>query len=208
MKYNGFKLAKERSRRYPAQIITDADHADDIALLANTPAQAWNLLHSLERTAAGIGLHVNADMCFNQIGDISILNGTSLKLVDKFIYRGSSVLSTETNIKTRLAKAWSAIDILSVMWKSDQADEIKQSIFQSALVSILLYWYTTWTLTKLWRKNLTAITQECCEQYWTIPRSNTRQSSSCTATYHPSRKLSKLDEPDMRYTAREVMTNS
>ena len=29
MKYNGFKLAKERSRRYPAQTITDADYADD-----------------------------------------------------------------------------------------------------------------------------------------------------------------------------------
>ena len=39
MKENGFKLAKERGRRYPAQTITDADYADDIALLANTPAQ-------------------------------------------------------------------------------------------------------------------------------------------------------------------------
>ena len=37
MKDNGFKLTKERSRRYPAQTITDADYADDIALLANTP---------------------------------------------------------------------------------------------------------------------------------------------------------------------------
>ena len=36
MKDNGFKLAKERSRRYPAQTITD--YADDIALLRNTPA--------------------------------------------------------------------------------------------------------------------------------------------------------------------------
>ena len=27
-------------------------------------------------------------------------------------------------------------------------------------------------------------------------------------TYYPSRKLSKLDEPDMRNTAREVRTNS
>ena len=33
------------------------------------------------------------------------------------------------------------------------------------------------------------------------------QNSSCTATYHPSRKLSKLDEPDMRDTAGEVGTN-
>ena len=40
IKENGFKLTKERSRRYPAKIITDADYTDDIALLANAPAQA------------------------------------------------------------------------------------------------------------------------------------------------------------------------
>ena len=55
MKDNGFKLTKERSRRYPAQTITDSDYADDIALLANTLAQAETLLHSLERAATGIG---------------------------------------------------------------------------------------------------------------------------------------------------------
>ena len=53
MKDNGFKLAKERSGRYPAQTTTDADFVDDIVLLANTPAQAESLLHSLERAAAG-----------------------------------------------------------------------------------------------------------------------------------------------------------
>ena len=92
---NGFELRQKRSRRYPAKTITDADYADDIALLANTPNQAETLLHSLERAAAGIGLHVNAHkteyMCFNQPGDISTLEGTSLKLVDKFTYLGSSV---------------------------------------------------------------------------------------------------------------------
>ena len=36
MKYNSFKLTKERSRRYPAQTITDADYTNDIALLAKT----------------------------------------------------------------------------------------------------------------------------------------------------------------------------
>ena len=105
MKGNGFKLIKERSRRYPAQTIMDAD----IALLANTPAKTETLLHSLEREAAGIGLHVNAHkteyMCFNQRSEISTLNGSPLKLVDKFTYLGSSVPSTETDINTRLAKA-------------------------------------------------------------------------------------------------------
>ena len=74
MKENSFKLTKERSRSYSAQTITDADNADDIALLANAPALAETILHSLERAAEGIGLHVNAHkteyMCFNQRGDI------------------------------------------------------------------------------------------------------------------------------------------
>ena len=121
-------------------------------LLANTPAQAETLLHSLERAAAGIGLHVNAHkteyMCFNQTGDISTLNGSSLKLVDKFTYLGSSVLSTETDINTRLPKAETAIDRLSVIWKSDQTDKMKRSFFQAAVMSILLYGCTSWTLTK------------------------------------------------------------
>ena len=90
MKENSFKLAKERSRRYPAQTIMDADYANDIALLTNSPAQAEFLLHSLEQEAGGIGLHVNVDqteyICFNQRDDIS-----TLKLVDKFIYLGSSI---------------------------------------------------------------------------------------------------------------------
>ena len=56
MKDNGFKLREERSRRCPAQTIMDADYDDDIALLANTPAQVKTLLHCQERAAAGIGL--------------------------------------------------------------------------------------------------------------------------------------------------------
>ena len=60
IKENSFELTKKRSRRYPAKTITDADYANDIAILANAPAQAETLLYSLERAAEGIGLHVNA----------------------------------------------------------------------------------------------------------------------------------------------------
>ena len=118
----GFKLTKERSRRYLAQTIADADYADDIALLANTSAQAETLLLSLELEATGIGLHVNAHqteyMWFNQRGDSSTLNGSSLKLVDKFTYQESLISSTERDINTRLV--WAVIDRRSVIWKSDQ----------------------------------------------------------------------------------------
>ena len=128
MKGNGVKLAKERSRRYPEQTITDAEYADDISLLANTPAQSESLVYCLERAGGGIGLHVNAYKaeytCFNQRNDISTLKSEPLKLVDKVTYQGSSVSSTENDINTRLAKGWSANDRLSVMWKSDLTDKI------------------------------------------------------------------------------------
>ena len=144
---NGFELTKKRSRRYPTKIITGANYADDIALLANTPDQAETLLHSLERAAAGIGLHVNAHkteyICYNQTGDICTPNGTSLKLVDKFTYPGSSVTSNEKDIDTRLMKAWAAIDRLLIIWKSDLTDKMKRSFFHAAVVSILLYGCTT-----------------------------------------------------------------
>ena len=114
--------------------------------------------NSLERAAAGIGLHVNAHkteyMCFNQAGDISTLEGTSLKLVDKFTYLGSSVLSTEKDIDTQLTKAWTAVDELSIIVKSNLTDKMKRNFFQAAVVSILLYGCTTWTLTKRLEKKL------------------------------------------------------
>ena len=131
MKENVFKLAKERIRRNSAQTITDVDYADDIALLANISAQAETLVHILEWIAGGIGLHINAGkseyMYFNQRVDISTENASSLKLVNKFIYLGSSVSSTKKDIHTRLAKAWTAFGRLSVIWKSDLTVKIKRS---------------------------------------------------------------------------------
>ena len=93
-------------------------------------------------------------MCYNQTGDISTLEGTPLKLVHKFTYLGSSVESTEKNIETRLTKAWTAINRLSIIWKSDLTDKMKRSFFQAAVTSILLYGCTTWTLTKRLEKKL------------------------------------------------------
>ena len=93
-------------------------------------------------------------ICYNQTGDISTLDRTSLKLVDKFTYLGSSVLSTKKDIDTRLMKAWTAIDRLSIIWKSDLTDKMKRSFFQAVVISILIYGCTTWTLTKWLKKKL------------------------------------------------------
>ena len=90
----------------------------------------------------------------NQTGDISTLNGSTLRLVDEFTYLKSSVPSTETDINRRLAKAWTAISRVPVIRKSGLTAKMKRSFFQAAIVSILLYGCTAWTLTKQMEKRL------------------------------------------------------
>ena len=126
-------------------------------------------------------------MCFNQTGNISTLNGSSLKLVAKFTYLGSSVSSTKTDIDMQLAKACTAINRLLVIRKSDLTDKIKHSFFQAAVVTILLYGHITWTLTKRMEKKL---------------------DSNYTIMLREILNKSKLDEPDMRDTAEKVGTIS
>ena len=120
IKDSGFKQTKKRNRSYTAQTITDVDYADDIALLANTPARAETQLHSIERAAAGIGLHFNADkttyVCFNKRGSASSLNNSSLKLVEK-----EAEFHQPRQIST--CDGWEANNRLSVIWKSDQTDK-------------------------------------------------------------------------------------
>ena len=137
------------------------DYANDIVLLTNATTQGETLLQSLEWAVGGIGLHVNTDkmeyVCFNQRGDILILKGGPLKLVDKFTYLGSSVSSTKTDINTRLEKAWTAIDRLSIIWKSNLTDKIKQFFFQSSGCVDTAIWMhymgANWTYgEKAWRQ--------------------------------------------------------
>ena len=58
------------------------------------------------------------------------------------------------DIITRLAKTWTDIDRLSVIWMSEKTDKMKRIFFKAAVVSILLYGCTTWTLTKRMAKKL------------------------------------------------------
>ena len=105
----GLTLELARSRRFHTKKITDADYADDVALLPDNSYNAQKLLHILEKSAAFIGLHVNATkteyMCYNQDSTIETLNKTILKKTDDFVYLGSNIASTEKDVLIRISKA-------------------------------------------------------------------------------------------------------
>ena len=114
-----------------------------------------------------------------------------------------SILRLVKDIDTRLTKAWTAIDRLSIIWKSDLTDKMKHSFFQAAVVSMLQYGCTTWTLTKRLKKldgNYTRMLRAILNKSW---------------WQHPTRHQLyghlppiKLDKPDTRDTAGEAGTNS
>ena len=84
---------KGRNKRYLAE--TEAVFIDYLPLIANTFAQGEKLLRSLQQGRKGIGLDMKSDKtnaCFNQ-NISSSLNDKPLKLVDQFIYLGSSISS-------------------------------------------------------------------------------------------------------------------
>ena len=77
-------------------------------------------------------------------GDLLTLNGSKLDPVKDFLYLGSWVDSSQRDISTRIAKAWSALSKINTIWKSPMNNNLKIQLFET----VLLYGSNTWTLRK------------------------------------------------------------
>ena len=111
---HGFTMTPARSRRYPAEMVTDADFADDLALLSNTIDEAQQMLTSLEEAAGAVGLIMNESktkhMSINlaseeQQATLTSSSGNTIEKVDDFTYLGSWIVSSEYDFTIRKAKA-------------------------------------------------------------------------------------------------------
>ena len=49
--------------------------------------------------------------------------------MNQFLYLGSNISSTESDVNVRLTNVWNAIDGLSIIGKSDLSDKIKRDFF-------------------------------------------------------------------------------
>ena len=64
IKENGFKLTKQRSRRYPAKTITDADYADDIAQMHPPKPKPYYIVWNEPLQAlAFMSMHTKQNIC-------------------------------------------------------------------------------------------------------------------------------------------------
>ena len=65
------------------------------------------------------------------------------ELVNQFIYLGSNISFTKSDVNILIGKAMTTCVLLISIWKSDLSDKIKWEFFQAVTVSVQLYGCTT-----------------------------------------------------------------
>ena len=141
MKENGSTLKKARSRWYLTETIMDAGYADNIALLTNLSCIVW----SRQQVALAF-MWMQTKWSTHVITKKETSPLKMLVLWNQWTSSCNSEAAShllELTINMRLIKAWTAINRLSIIWKSDLSDKIKCNFFQSVVVSILPYGCTT-----------------------------------------------------------------
>ena len=78
-------------------------------------------------------------------GNITSLNGDNIEKVEDFVYLGSKIRATESDIVARKAKAWAACYKLKQICKPALRKAIRVRLL---IGSVLLYGSETWTMTK------------------------------------------------------------
>ena len=156
---DGLTLKRRRSRRAPPELLPDLAFADDIALMEDTINKAEAFLHKVEIATQTIGLFLNASktkvMHLNPTANniIRSLNGDEIEKVDDFLYLGGYT-NTTRDIKSRITKAWGALNSLTRIWCSRIKTSTKIRIFKSTVEPIFLYGCESWSMTKCLTKKV------------------------------------------------------
>jgi hypothetical protein len=149
----------------------DLDYADDGALLPSDRASTAALLQRFDDEARNLGLHVSwAKTKIQNIGSGGALPALSVgtntvESVNDFIYLGSKISSdgrSTPEVMRRIALAASAMNQLGRVWKqSHLLLTTKLRLYESCVLSILLYCSETWTLLKADIDRLQAFHMRC-----------------------------------------------
>jgi len=111
-------------------------------------------------------------MRFNQEGTMQTVKGETVKQVTSFVYLGSEVADSESDINIRIGKAWTALNKMKTIWESRLSNELKRQFFRATVESVLLYRSVTWSFTKHFEQRLVVRTWGCYEQYFVAGTSN------------------------------------
>ena len=150
--------------------LEDLDYADDIVLLSQSWNDAQEKMDRLANYAERTGLKINTDKtesmrinCSNPV--LFTIWTDGIKEVDKFTYLGGLVTKwggADEDMLSRIGKARYAYHNLKSVWNSSQyRRRTKIKIFETNVLSVLLYGCETWKMNRYNEKRIDIFVQKC-----------------------------------------------
>ena len=179
--------------------LEDLDFADDLALVPHTHQHMQEKTTRLSTYAQQVGLKISQKKTEVMLLNVSNprpvqVNGKNLPTTEELTYLGSTERhdgGAGSDIKNRLKKARNAFRMHNNVWSSSQySTKTKLSIYQSCVMSTLLYGSECWRLTEsditkqsvFHRKNLRRILQI----FWPDTISYQQLLTRCKTVWRPS----------------------
>lgn len=159
--------------------LDDLDYADDIALLSHIERHIQQKFDRLTQYGEQIGLNVNSKktklMVVNVSRQVNVtIKGEPVERVRTFPYLGSLMSEdggAEEDIRSRLGKARRAFAQLNPVWRSKPyGRETKLNIYNTCVLSVLLYGSECWRMTQRDASRLSSFHTTClrkiCRIFW------------------------------------------
>ncbi|XP_063447098.1 uncharacterized protein LOC134726617 [Mytilus trossulus] len=162
--------------------LEDLDFADDLALLSSKFQHIQLKTSKLQENASKIGLKINASktkvMRMNTTNNNPVkLNEKDLEDVDTFTYLGGIVTTKggcDNDMDNRFKKAKGQFSRLRKIWRSSVLSfKTKVRLFNSLVISVLLYGCETWKTTEQDKKKFNTFQNRCLRQILKIRWLNT-----------------------------------
>lgn len=175
----GFTLQHRLSSWNPEKHVTDIDYADYLGVLDDTEIGLQESTDLTVKHCKKTGLQVNVDktqvICidkntsqrpFPQHVNMDIkIDGDLLEQVSSFVYLGSLIAcngSIDPELNRRIGKASGAFNSLNKIWYNKKISlNTKLRIYESAVLTILLYAGETWQTNKQQIQRLEVFHQSC-----------------------------------------------
>jgi len=164
---SGVMTHPRKSSRSPAKILSDLDFADDIALLESSMPRAQSQLNRVAEAAADLGLVISAPKTEYMVTHCNPqpalqVYGNPINHVTDFRYLGSKMASSISDLKRRMALAWTAFWKLERLWRSQSIPiSTKVKLFDITCVTILLYGCESWVISKDMEDKINAFATSC-----------------------------------------------
>ena len=151
-------------------LLEDLEYADDIALLSSKWEHLQEKTFRLQNCAEYFDLNINENktkvLRINTRNDTAIkVNAAEVENVDEFTYLGATLTKdggSQTDVKRRIAKARNSFILLNNIWKSNSFSlNTKLKIFQTNVMSVLLYGSSTWKMNVADTKRVDTFQRNC-----------------------------------------------